>query len=143
MQLPYDAMIHEEKTQNTKNAHQTGYYPGFQYIDRKTFFVPEEWNGKAIVVEFEGIYMNSRVYVNGEYAGGYPNGYTNFYIDLVGFLRFAKDNVIQGVANNSAELNSRWCSGSRIYRDVNLFVGGAYPRRRPTGTAPQSLWKPR
>ncbi len=121
--LPYDAMIHEAKTPNTKNAHQTGYYPGFQYVYSKTFVAPEDWKNRTVVVEFEGVYMNARVYVNGEYAGGYPNGYTNFYIDLSGFLRFGDNNVIQVVANNGAELNSRWYSGSGIYRDVNLFVG--------------------
>ncbi len=123
VRLPYDAMIHETKTQNTKNAHQTGYYPGFQYIYSKTFFAPIEWKEKKVVVEFEGVYMNTRVFVNGDDAGGCINGYTNFYIDLGGFLRYGEENVIQVVANNSAERNSRWYSGSGIYRDVNLHVG--------------------
>lgn len=123
--LPYDAMIHEAKTQSTNNAHQTGYYPGFQYVYSKTFFAPESWRDQTVIVELEGVYMNARVYVNGDLAGAYPNGYTNFYVCLDDFLLIGADNVIQVVANNSAELNSRWYSGSGIYRDVNLYVGGS------------------
>ncbi len=125
VRLPYDAMIHEAKTRDTKNAHQTGYYPGFQYVYAKTFFAPEEWREKTVIVEFEGVYMNARVYVNGDYAGGWPNGYTNFYVDLGAFLRIGAENVVQVVANNSAELNSRWYSGSGIYRSVTLYTGGS------------------
>lgn len=120
--LPHDAMIHEKRTQDTKNQHQTGFYPGgvYQYI--KYFEVPKEWEMKHVCLEFEGIYRNSMVYINGEYAGGHPYGYTNFYISMDDYLKYGQLNEIKVVANNSFEEDSRWYTGSGIYRNVNLFV---------------------
>jgi len=122
VRLPYDAMIHEKKDRNTKNAHQTGFYPGFQYTYSKRFFAPEQWKDKMVLLEFEGVYPGARVYLNGDFAGGYPNGYSGFYVCADDFLEYESENVIQVVANNSAELNSRWYSGSGIYRDVSIMV---------------------
>ncbi len=121
--LPHDAMIHEKRTQETKNKHQTGFYPGGIYYYTKSFEAPEEWQDKTVSLEFEGVYTNAMVYVNGDYAGGHPYGYTNFYIELDDFLRYGQTNEIKVVANNSAEENSRWYSGSGIYRNVNIMVG--------------------
>lgn len=121
--LPHDAMIHEERTQETKNQHQTGFYPGGCYTYTKYFNVPEEWKEKNVQIEFEGVYNNARVYINGDYAGGHPFGYTDFYISADDFLKYGKMNDIQVIANNSAEENSRWYSGSGIYRNVNLLIG--------------------
>lgn len=121
--LPHDAMIHEKRTKETKNQHQTGFYPGGIYHYTKSFKVPEEWQDKFVSLEFEGVYANAMVYVNGDYAGGHPYGYTNFYIALDDFLKYGQTNTIKVVANNSAEENSRWYSGSGIYRNVNIMVG--------------------
>lgn len=123
IQLPHDAMIHEKRTQETKNAHQTGFYPGGTYTYTKKFDIPADWEGKTILVEFEGVYTNASVFINEDYAGGHPNGYTNFYILANDFLRYGAANEIKVVANNSTEPNSRWYSGSGIYRNVNLLVG--------------------
>lgn len=120
--LPHDAMIHEKKTQDTRNLHQTGFYPGGCYTYIKNFTAPEEWKHKNISLEFEGVYCNARVYVNGDYAGGHPNGYTEFTVDLDDFLKYGEENEIKVIANNTEE-NSRWYSGSGIYRDVNLLIG--------------------
>lgn len=121
--LPHDAMIHEMRTKETKNQHQTGFYPGGVYHYTKTFVAPEEWADKNVVLEFEGVYKNAMVYVNGDYAGGHPYGYTNFYIELDDFLKYGQNNEIKVVANNSAEEDSRWYSGSGVYRNVNIMVG--------------------
>lgn len=121
--LPHDAMIHEKRTQETKNQHQTGFYPGGCYIYTKHFEAPEQWREKNIQIEFEGVYQNARVYINGDYAGGHPFGYTNFYIRADDFLKYGETNEIQVIANNSAEEDSRWYSGSGIYRNVNLMEG--------------------
>lgn len=121
--LPHDAMILEKRTQDTKNLHQTGFYSGGIYFYTKRFFVPLDWKDKKVTFEFEGVYMNAQVYVNGDYAGGCPNGYTNFYISADDYLKYGEDNTVKVIANNSAELNSRWYSGSGIYRNVNLILG--------------------
>lgn len=121
--LPHDAMIHEKRTKMTKNQHQTGFYPGGVYYYTKNFDVPETWADKNVTLEFEGVYRNAMVYVNGDYAGGHPYGYTNFYIELDDFLKYGQNNEIKVIANNSSEEDSRWYSGSGIYRDVNIMVG--------------------
>lgn len=121
--LPHDGMIHEEKTRATKNGHQTGYYPGKQYCYKRKFHVPPEWGSKTVVFEFEGVYMNARVYINGDYAGGDSYGYSNFYVCADDFLKYGEENDIKVIANNSGESNSRWYSGSGIYRNVNIMVG--------------------
>lgn len=120
--LPHDAMIHEERTQATKNQHQTGFYPGGCYTYSKSFEAPEEWRGKTVLLEFEGVYQNARVFINGDYAGGHPYGYTEFAVCADDFLKFGEQNKVTVIANNTEE-NSRWYSGSGIYRNVNIFVG--------------------
>lgn len=121
--LPYDAMIHEKRTPDTKNQHQTGFYPGGAYQYTKSFTAPEEWQDKTVCLEFEGVYRNAMVYINGDYAGGHPNGYTNFYIAADDFLKYGEANEIKVIANNTAEEDSRWYTGSGIYRNVNLMIG--------------------
>ncbi|MDD3413156.1 MAG: glycoside hydrolase family 2 TIM barrel-domain containing protein [Lachnospiraceae bacterium] len=123
VRLPHDVMIHEKRTQNTKNGHHTGFYPGGIYTYEKIFTAPEQWRDQLVIIEFEGVYANSAVYINGNYAGGYPSGYTNFYIKANDFLKFGQVNRIRVVVNNSNESNSRWYTGSGIYRNVNLLYG--------------------
>lgn len=121
--LPHDAMIHEERTQATKNRHQTGFYPGGCYTYTKAFAAPAEWADKTVRIAFEGVYENARVYINGDYAGGCANGYTEFSVCADDYLTYGAQNTVTVIANNSAEENSRWYSGSGIYRDVVLLVG--------------------
>lgn len=121
--LPHDAMIHEKRTESTKNQHQTGFYPGGCYTYTKNFEAPADWAGKTVSIAFEGVYENGRVYINEDYAGGCPNGYTEFSVCADDFLKYGEPNTITVIANNSAEENSRWYSGSGIYRNVILLVG--------------------
>ncbi|MFR8339130.1 MAG: sugar-binding domain-containing protein [Eisenbergiella massiliensis] len=121
--LPHDAMVEEERTPDTRNGSQTGFYPGGLYHYGKKFFVPEEWEDESVILELEGAYMNARVYVNGDYAGGYPHGYSNFYVCLDHFLKYGQENELKVIVNNGMELNSRWYSGSGLYRNVNLLTG--------------------
>lgn len=123
VELPHDAMIHEERTPDTKNRNQTGFYPGGLYTYVRKLDVPAEWEGKTLLMEFEGVSNYPKVYVNGDYAGGCRNGYSNFYIPLGQFLNYGEMNEIRVVADNMEE-TSRWYCGGGIYRDVNLLVGG-------------------
>lgn len=121
--LPHDAMLTEKRLPKLKNGNATGFYPGGKYVYTKTLFGKQEYQDKAILLEFEGIYMKSTVYLNGEEAGGWVYGYSNFYVDLTGKLRINEENEIKVVVDNSQTPNSRWYSGSGIYRHVNLWIG--------------------
>ena len=88
-------MVEEERTPDTRNGSQTGFYPGGLYHYGKKFFVPEEWEKETVILELEGAYMNARVYVNGDYAGGYPHGYSNFYVCLDHFLKYGQENELK------------------------------------------------
>ena len=123
VQLPHDAMIHEKVLENTKNGAQTGFYPGGEYIYKKTFWVPDSWREKSIIIEFEGVYQTAMIYVNGDFVDRNLYGYAGFYVNLNGFLKYGEVNEIKVVVDNSAEPNSRWYTGSGIYRNVNLILG--------------------
>lgn len=123
IQLPHDAMIHEKPCEETKNGGATGFYPGGVYTYFKTIAAPKEWENKTVTIEFEGIYQNAMVYVNGTLAKTNSYGYSNFYVSLDRYLNYGEENEIKVIADNAVEQNSRWYSGSGIYRNVNLFVG--------------------
>lgn len=121
--LPYDAMIHEERIPDARSGAQTGFYPGGEYIYQKTLDAPEEWKEKKVVLEFEGIYQTAMVYINGALAATNLYGYSGFYVELNPWLRFGEENRIKVIADNSGTPNSRWYTGSGIYRNVKLLVG--------------------
>ena len=121
--LPHDAMIYEERIEDTKNAGATGFYPGGTYTYFKSFEAKNEWKDKSWLLEFEGVYEHAMVYLNGALVCTNKNGYTNFYADLTRYLHWNEENELKVVADNSSEENSRWYSGSGIYRNVNLYIG--------------------
>lgn len=121
--LPHDAMILEERVPSTKNGSNTGFYPGGTYTYTRELFVPESWCKKEVILEFEGVYANSFVYINGVYAGNHPYGYSNFYVNCEDLLRYDQTNIISVIAKTGMEKTSRWYTGSGIYRDVWLYVG--------------------
>ena len=92
--LPHDAMIEEERVPDCANGVSTGFYPGGIYRYVKRFYVPWEWAEKTVSIEFEGAYMNTRVYLNGDYMGGCAYGYSNFYISLDKGLLYGEENEI-------------------------------------------------
>lgn len=122
--LPHDAMVHEYRKADNPSGKECGFFAGGNYTYTKNFSVSEDDAGKSIILEFEGVYRNARVYVNGDFAGSCTNGYRNFYIDITPFLNFGTDNTITVKVNNGDVPNSRWYTGSGIYRPVNLLKGG-------------------
>ncbi|MBR5433212.1 MAG: DUF4982 domain-containing protein [Bacteroidales bacterium] len=94
--------------------HSVGWY-------RKTFFVDSAWLGKKISVEFEGVFRDSKVWVNGFYLGNEPSGYTSFNYDLTEYLNYGANNVIAVRADASFE-EGWFYEGAGIYRNVNLVV---------------------
>jgi beta-galactosidase len=120
--LPHDAMIHKTRDPESAGGSAVGYFPGGVYVYEKAFAAPVEWREKCITFEFEGIYKNSKVYLNGQEAGGRPYGYSRFFVPADPFLQYGKENTIRVIADNSKLPNSRWYSGSGIHRPVYLLV---------------------
>jgi len=89
---------------------------------RKRFNIPESYHDRKVVVEFDGVYQNSEVWINGQYLGKRPYGFISFCYDLSPHLRFGGDNVIAVKVDNSQQPNCRWYSGSGIYRHTWLLV---------------------
>lgn len=77
--LPHDAMLLEERDPTCKNGKGTGYFPGGKYLYVKNFYVPHEWKDKTLILEFEGVYQNTTVKLNGKKLLFRPNGYVNFW----------------------------------------------------------------
>ncbi len=118
--LPHDAQISEQRGKNISNSGHA-YFPGGAYVYEKTFTAPEEWENKTVIVEFEGVYKNATVSLNEKELCFHPYGYTGFFVELEG-LNYGEENTLKVVADNSKLPNSRWYSGSGIYRPVWLHV---------------------
>ena len=126
--LPHDAQITEMRGAEVSNGGH-GYFPGGVYTYEKTFNAPTEWESKDILVEFEGVYKNATVSLNGKELAFHPYGYTGFFVELIE-LNIGGENTLTVVADNSKLPNSRWYTGSGIYRPVWLHVcekGGLHP----------------
>lgn len=122
--LPHDAMLGEVRSPDAKSGSAGAFFPGGLYEYEKTLAAPEEWRGKTVLLQFEGIYKNSTVYVNGKKAGGTAYGYNPFFVTLDGLLRYGEENTIRVEADNRQQPNSRWYTGGGIYRPVWLWIGG-------------------
>lgn len=123
LQLPHDWSIEGSFSKEHPTKPEQGALPAGEGWYRKTFRAPEEWASKKISVEFDGVHKNSEVFINGNSLGIRPNGYISFAYDLTPYLNFGdKDNVITVKVDNSAQPNSRWYTGSGIYRNVRLVV---------------------
>lgn len=120
--LPHDAMIETMSRADSPNKGNTGYHDGGIYYYLKQFHAPADYAQKMVMLKFEGIYMNSFVYINGQLAGKCPFGYSTFYVAMNDFLKYGEDNEIRIIVRNGAMTNSRWYSGGGIYRDVYLMV---------------------
>lgn len=118
--LPHDAMISETPYAESKNGNNTGFRDGKNYVYVKTFTAEEEDLYRENILKFEGSYMNTFVYVNGQLAGKHHNGYTTFYVNMKDFLHLG-ENEIRVQVRNGAMSNSRWYSGGGLYRDVYLL----------------------
>lgn len=120
--IPHDAMISERRTEDSAGGINTGWFEGYDYIYEKEFEIPDEYEKQEISFEFEGVYHNAEVYLNGEKAAYRPYGYTNFYIDADPYLKYGEKNQIRVIAHNADQPNSRWYSGAGIYRPVWMYV---------------------
>jgi beta-galactosidase len=124
LDLPHDWSIEGKISPENPTGGDGGFFPSGTGWYRKKFMVPSDWKGRLISINFEGVYMNSEVFINGKSLGTYPYGYSAFTYDLSSYLNFGKQNVIAVRVDNSKQKNSRWYSGSGIYRHVWLVVTG-------------------
>jgi hypothetical protein len=118
--LPHDWSIEGPFSKNNYSC--TAYLPGGIGWYRKTFAVPENGSGRKVFIYFEGIYNNSEVWINGNYLGKRPNGYISFQYDLTPFINFGGENLIAVKVDHSLFGDSRWYTGSGIYRNVSLIT---------------------
>lgn len=127
LDLPHDWSIEDLPGKDSpfdKNAISQvsgGYTTGGTGWYRKTFMLPEEYTDKTLIIQFDGVYMNAHVWVNGRMVGRHPYGYTTFWFDITRYIKPGEKNVIAVKVMNEGE-NSRWYSGSGIYRHVWLKV---------------------
>lgn len=122
VQIPHDAMLVTPSYMESGNKGNTGYRDGDIYNYLYSLDIPSDYVDKTVKLKFEGVYMNAFVYINGELAGKCPYGYSTFYVNLDGFLKYGESNEIRVIVRNGAMANSRWYSGGGIYRDVYLLV---------------------
>jgi beta-galactosidase len=120
--VPHDFSIEGEKVSGGTSANH-GYIGAGLGWYRKTFVVSESLRSKTITIDFEGVYQNSVVYVNGTLVGNYPNGYTGFSYDITEFLHYgtAAPNVVVVKVQNMSP-SGRWYTGTGITRPVSLVV---------------------
>lgn len=118
--LPHDAMLAEPRTALSAGGTNTGWYEGYDYEYQRTLTVPENELADTHTLEFEGVYHNAEVWLNGQKAAFRPYGYTNFYVDCAPYLH-AGENELRVIARNADQPNSRWYSGAGIYRPVQLW----------------------
>ena len=123
VQLPHDAMLLYERTPDSPGGQALGYFTGGIYEYEKTFDAPEEWENKTLILEFEGVYHNAEILLNGQKIAYHAYGYTRFFVDLTSSVRAGQKNTLLVRADNSKLPNSRWYTGGGIYRPVWMYLG--------------------
>jgi beta-galactosidase len=122
LDLPHDWSIEGAFDKNNPATAGGGALPGGIGWYRKQFTVPASSKGKYVAINFDGVYRNSEVWINGHFLGKRPNGYISFRYVLTPYLNYGGLNTIAVRVDNSRQPNSRWYSGSGIYRDVKLLT---------------------
>jgi beta-galactosidase len=122
--LPHDWSIEGPFGEKEPANGAGGYLPTGIGWYRKRFLLPGSYKGKQLTVEFDGVYQNSEVWINGHYLGKRPYGYAPFFYDLTAHIVFGRENLIAVKADNSRQTNCRWYSGSGIYRHTWLLSTG-------------------
>lgn len=118
--LPHDAMLSEPRTADAGGGLNISWFMGRDYVYTRHFSVSKKDLMMHNVLEFEGVYRKAEVWINGKKTAFRPYGYTNFYVELDDCLREG-DNSVEVIARNGDQPNSRWYSGSGIYRPVKWW----------------------
>lgn len=136
--LPHDWSVKQQLSPSLASA--TGYLPGGIAWYRKSLDIPAAKQGEKVYLYFEGVYNYSEVYINDHLLGKRPNGYISFLYDATPYIQWGKENVITVRVDHSKDADSRWYTGSGIYRDVWLVYSNpihiaqwgvyAYPEKK-------------
>ncbi len=119
-QLPHDWSI--EASFSSEWASATGFLPGGIGWYKKSFTANKSWSSKQVYIYFDGVYKNSEVWINGHYLGKRPNGFVPFQYEISPYLNYKASNTITVKVDHSKFADSRWYTGSGIYRNVYLIV---------------------
>jgi beta-galactosidase len=119
--LPHDWSIEGPVDENAPSGGNGAYLPTGLGWYRKRFRVSAADRGRVVLLEFDGVYQNSEVWINGQYLGLRPYGFVPFAYELTPYLKFDAENVIAVKVDNSRQTNCRWYSGSGIYRPTWLL----------------------
>ena len=122
LNLPHDWSIESDFLKDAPATPGGGALPGGIGWYRKSFIVDKANKGKKVYIDFDGVYRNSEVWINGTSVGKRPYGYISFRYDLTPYIKFGENNVMAVKADNSKQPNSRWYSGSGIFRNVWLTI---------------------
>lgn len=122
LDLPHDWSIELPRSAEQESGKHGGFFETGRGWYRKYFTPPAEWEGQKVWLEFEGVYMNAEITLNEHYLLRHPYGYTSFLVDLTPWLRLGEENLLRVRVDNTHQLNSRWYSGSGIYRPVWLLT---------------------
>lgn len=120
--LPDDYIISKARDPKAESGPSTGFYPGGRANYSKTFDACPEWEGKTVLLDIDGAYMNAEVTFNGDLLALHPYGYTPFTVDLTKTLKPEGNSL--SISTDSVQPSSRWYSGGGLYREVSLLIGG-------------------
>lgn len=121
--LPHDFIISKKRSADALGGASNGYFGDGQGVYKKNLEVPIDWQGKTVLLDIDGAYMNTEVVVNDELLMIHPNGYIPFQVDITKALRFnGKKNSLK-ILTQSRQPSTRWYSGGGLYRSVSLWVG--------------------
>jgi beta-galactosidase len=132
--VPHDWSIELARDPASATGADGGYFPGGVGWYQKRLSVPDEWRAKKVLIEFEGVYTNAEVWLDEHLLGRHPYGYTTFHHDLTPHLEPGSEHVVRVLVDNACQPNSRWYSGSGIYRHVWLWLG------EPVHVGPWGVW---
>lgn len=122
VRLPHDSMLLDARCAGSCGGVNIGWYDAQDYSYTKTFRLSEAWKGQKLFLEFEGVYRKASVFVNGTRAARHEYGYTGFYVEISDYVRPEQENVVRVDVENHDQPNSRWYSGTGIYRPVWLHI---------------------
>lgn len=122
LDLPHDAMLEEPRAEENPGGFNISHFAGGNYLYRKRFRLSGNRENSSYLLEFEGVYRNARVILNGKEVCSRPYGYTKFAADIGSQLDFEAENLLEVEVYNAEQPNSRWYSGSGIYRPVWLHI---------------------
>lgn len=122
VRVPHDAMLYERRSADAPAANAGAYFHGGTYRYERELHVPEEWANKTVLLDFEGVMGHTTVLVNNVIVASHAYGYTGFMVNITKYVEPHMPLTIAVIANNSKQPNSRWYSGSGLYRPVRLVV---------------------